>query len=647
MKLILKSMTLVNFKGIKKQSVVFNEDITNITGDNGTGKTTILDAFVWLLFGKDSTDRKDFEVKTLDKNNKVLPKLDHEVEVILMEDNHKVVLKRCFREKWVKPRGAEQAEFKGNETLYYYNDVPLQAKEYSDKIDSIVKESMFKLLTSTTYFNQLHWEKRRACLMQLAGEIDEMEIIGSNKEFLSVISMMEENKVTMDQLKASLSAKKKKLSEELAEIQPRIDEVSKATPEDQDLLEIKARISVINDEIKNIDKGLLDASKLNQDALDFKEKKQNAIFDLKTKINSIRHGIEIDIQKKSNERNASVNKVKNDLRNKRTQMTDIETRVKNNELKITALSDKVVKLREEWNKENEKVIAFNEHEFICPSCKRAFESDDIEKTKTEMTANFNKRKQSTLSALSMDGKSMSGQIKVLSESNVDDANALQLLEKEITNLEKENVDFVNEENNVDAMLLDSLDYRTYSERLKNLESEKDPDMPDNSSLIAEKNKLQKMLDDEKKKLTLVDIIEANKKRILELLQREKFLAQEISSLEKIENSIALYNKAKSEIITKRVNKLFSFVQFKLFNTLINGNEEPCCDTLINGVPYTDANTGSRINAGLEVIRVLNQAYDIYCPVFIDNAEIISKPMPLDSQMIKLTKVEGLDKLKVN
>jgi exonuclease SbcC len=68
MEIFLQSLSLLNFKGIRDLAITFDH-ITNIKGENATGKTSIFDAFTWLLFGKDSTDRKDFEIKTLDNNN--------------------------------------------------------------------------------------------------------------------------------------------------------------------------------------------------------------------------------------------------------------------------------------------------------------------------------------------------------------------------------------------------------------------------------------------------------------------------------------------------------------------------------------------------------------------------------------------------
>src|SRR3990172_12882039 len=100
----LKSLTLTNFKGIRNISIDFNGH-TDISGDNGTGKTTLMDAFIWLLFGKDSTDRKDFEIKTLDADNRAIAKIEHEVSAIMEIDGTPISLKRVLREKWQKKRG--------------------------------------------------------------------------------------------------------------------------------------------------------------------------------------------------------------------------------------------------------------------------------------------------------------------------------------------------------------------------------------------------------------------------------------------------------------------------------------------------------------------------------------------------------------
>ena len=152
MQIILRSMSLVNFKGIRQQNFKFSPFVNIISGDNAVGKTTILDAFLWCLFGKDSHDRKDFEIKTLDSTGQVIERIDHEVTLVLEIDGKNLEVKRAFREKWTKKRGSEESEFTGNETEYYWNEVPVKMADFNSRIAGIIDESLFKLLTNVTYF---------------------------------------------------------------------------------------------------------------------------------------------------------------------------------------------------------------------------------------------------------------------------------------------------------------------------------------------------------------------------------------------------------------------------------------------------------------------------------------------------------------
>lgn len=159
MNIILKAMSLINFKGIRNAEFNFNTTTNNISGDNATGKTTIVNAFLWCLFGKDIEDRKDFEIKTYDKDGVIIPQIDHSVELILDVDFKEITLKRVLSEKWQKKRGSDDLEFTGNETTYFWNEVPLKQSEYQSKIKDLIDEGLFKLLTNVNYFHSLHWEK--------------------------------------------------------------------------------------------------------------------------------------------------------------------------------------------------------------------------------------------------------------------------------------------------------------------------------------------------------------------------------------------------------------------------------------------------------------------------------------------------------
>ena len=167
----IKSLTLLNFKGIRSLTISDFGKETNIFGANGTGKTTIADAFSWLLFGKDANDRQQFEIKTLDPQNNVIPKLEHEVSAVLEVNGEEIHIKRILREKWVKPRGTTETVFQGNETVFYWNDVPLLASDYSAKISKIMDEKVFKMITNPLAFNSLKWQDQRKMLLEIVGGI--------------------------------------------------------------------------------------------------------------------------------------------------------------------------------------------------------------------------------------------------------------------------------------------------------------------------------------------------------------------------------------------------------------------------------------------------------------------------------------------
>ncbi|APM40572.1 AAA family ATPase [Clostridium kluyveri] len=101
--IVLKELHLRSFKGIKELDINFDK-ITNVYGDNATGKTTIFDAFTWLLFNKDSQDISKFDVQPLDENNKVVHMVDTEVEAVLEINGINTVLRKLLKEKWVKPK---------------------------------------------------------------------------------------------------------------------------------------------------------------------------------------------------------------------------------------------------------------------------------------------------------------------------------------------------------------------------------------------------------------------------------------------------------------------------------------------------------------------------------------------------------------
>lgn len=220
MKIILKSLTLKNFKGIKDLQIDFSK-VTNIYGENATGKTTIVDSFMWLLFGKDSKDRKDFDIKTLDPNGEPLHGLEHSVTGVLEIDGSDLKLQRIYKEKWSKPTGKAEQELKSHTTDYYLNDIPVKQKEYNEKINELLNEDIFKLVTSPLYFSNLNWKKQREILLDIIGDVDDETVINYNSKLKKLDGVLKDG---VDNYLKRVKATLQKLKKDQETYPVRIDE---------------------------------------------------------------------------------------------------------------------------------------------------------------------------------------------------------------------------------------------------------------------------------------------------------------------------------------------------------------------------------------------------------------------------------------
>lgn len=113
------------------------------------------------------------------------------------------------------------------------------------------------------------------------------------------------------------------------------------------------------------------------------------------------------------------------------------------------------------------------------------------------------------------------------------------------------------------------------------------------------------------------------------------MAQQIANVEKEQFVIENFIKAKVDALENVVNSKFKFVKFKMFDELINGGVVECCEVLVDGVPYRDCNTASKINAGIDVINELSEYYSVSAPIFLDNRESVTNVIPTKSQLINL------------
>lgn len=630
----LTKLELLNFKGLKSFTINLNGDVV-IRGDNATGKTTVFDSVCWLLFGKDSLDRADFEIKTLD-GGEPIHKVNHEVTgIFTLDEGGTVELKRVYREKYSSPRGGD-ITLTGHTTDYFVDGVPKKEKEYKEIVSSLVDESIFKLITNPLYFNETYsWQNRRKLLLEMCGDIDDISVINSRDDLRRLAELLEGR--TVDDHRKVVAAKKTAINKELDMIPVRIDEAMRNKPE---IASDKAKL--IRD-IETLSAGIDEVEKqkaIIQNGFSSTEK-ESKIRDIKRQLEVQSHKVLSDYHKQKqrlrDEYEASLTKLK---------MVEVDR-------------DRCADRRDELNKEIEresKRIAtlqsefdtFNAQQFnkeSCPTCGQALPDDK----QAALEAEFNTNKSKKL-------EEWKGLIESAVKLKANYEEQQEIMSSKIDSLTTEvsqysdayNVKFKEYEAYSEPNVEDDPVYTDLKAQLFLLEIDDEPgaDTEELTKLDEELSSMKSKkagLETELNKFKLIDDINH---RIFELENQQQKLVAEKDALDEASFLMDEFIKAKVNMLEDVINSRFKLARFKMFNVMINGNIEECCETTYKGVPYRSMNNAARINVGLDIINALTSYYKVNAPVFIDNAEAVTEFVPVNSQTIKLIVDESKPQLTV-
>ena len=623
----LNRLELSNFKKIAKLSIDFTQE-TDIVGTNGVGKSTIFDAYTWLLYGKNSHDQNDFAIKTLDENNQAIHKLEHEVVGTFDVDSEIIEFKRVYREKWVTKRGNDIEELTGHETTFFVNSVPKSKGEYQTAVASMIDENISKIISNPLYFNEkMKWNERREILTAIAGNVDNtdifMEMCSDYNELRDILNAGK----SLDEQKKVIQAQKKKLKEEKETIMPRINEANHNKPEPVDASEIEKQIISLGGELNSIDEQINNRFKSVEKAQEQAKEVQEKRYELNSQLIELQN----EFQKSEKQYAWSIQQKRSELEN------EIKTLELNNRKDFTFeqsaienLKEKNEKLRNQFVEVSNMIFDENCQDKNCPTCKQSL--PDYESKVEELRAAFNVDKLQQLDSIREHGKNNN----VLIEKYANEINKINLASKEYLEQIEQKKTYLQEweksiitERPATTPEIEALKTQIESIVIPTIET------PDVSELKAQKDVINLELDALKSKLTVNDMVKTIKARIAELEAQNKLLAQEIASLEKLEFQIDNFNKAKIELIEKRINSKFALVKWKMFNEQLNGGLEPTCEAIVNGTPFNDLNTAMKCNAGMDVINALNYHFGIFAPVFIDQRESIVTLIKTECQVINL------------
>jgi DNA repair exonuclease SbcCD ATPase subunit len=635
----LKKLEIVNFKGLRSTTIDFDGKETIISGDNGTGKTTIQDAFLWCLFGKDHTGRADtnFSIKTWQENHEIILHQDHEVTATLLVNGNEVTLKRCLREKWGIGKNADK--LMNNFTEYYKNNVKLETKKaYDTEVSSIIPEEIFKMITSPTYFPSLPGESQKALLISMAGSVSDDEIASKNDEFIELLRKL--NGTPIVQFKKEIAAKKRAINEELAGIPGRIDEVNRSMPESEDWQALDNELTAKQNKLSEIEKQIADKSNVIKAEYERKSGIQKQIGDKKIQRANLESSIRAKAADANNVGRQTINDLEYKIKSQERDKNRSEYEVKSIDSQISSLNKQIDAMRTVYRSEYSKELTYPDGSFICPTCKRPLEPEDIEEKQAEMLKNFNLEKSNKLKTIQEKGKKLNDDIQRLQKEK--DNNLLQIQNDENTILSLQEQKKFQEDNlpvvqNADNLISADQRWITLGNEIAELENQLNivQTPKDENELNVGKKIINDAIDDLKAKIAKKDQIVRANKRIQELNDQMDKANQELAELEHMECTLTAFQKAKDAELTKRINGMFQLVSFTFTSEQLNGNDKINCTMWVNNAPYADANSAGKINAGLDIINAICKNKDITAPIFIVNRETTNALIPTLSQIINL------------
>lgn len=676
MKLKIRSLHMENFKGIKSLDVNFSNK-TSIKGQNATGKTTIFDAFTWLLFNKNSAGEEKFNVRPLDKDGHRIDNAEIKVVAVLDVDGKEMELSKIQKQNWVKKRGTDTVTLQGNVNSFEIDGYPKSEADFKAYVSGLAQsEDMFKMLTNPQYFSSLKWKDQRDILMRLATDVSDVELAQTDAKYAPLLGELEKAPST-DDIRAKFSKALSGWKKKQAEIPVRIDEAEKSKI-DVDVAEQELAKADLTRRIAECDKKIENAGST---LGDLRSKEMQLQFDM----SGIAQTMNRELYNRRSNIDADLCGCKNEMDHFKATISLKEKQIADNAKAIADADAERKKLGEQYNSEKAKAFdetpylfdeskwIFDESTTVCSLCGQKLPADKIEQLKADFEerqtkakedakrklndskSDFITQKESNLEEIKAYGFAKKNLIEELTKKNAD-------LQMEIDSLKKQEQGTLTNKEELCKLLSEIPEEADYSqnEEYVKLKAEHDKILADIAKLEsegadkvvtdlkAEKADLQAQLDEVNKVIAQAANNVAIDDRIETLRDEQKEIGQKVADQEQMLYLLEEFIRFKLNKVSESINSHFKTVNFKLFEMQLNGGMKDCCECTVNGVPYSALNSGHRIVAGLDIIRSLSELYGVSVPIFVDNAESLNEfNVPdMDAQLILLS-VSADKQLKVD
>lgn len=645
-KIEFNKLIIKNFRNIKELEIDFNSNTTEIIGENGLGKTNTLSAITWCLFGKNIDDNKQFAISPIIngvEDNSLLTT----VKMVL---NGTYVVERSYKDRKTSLRTGWIID--GKENL-----VNITQTNYSKELEEqLVNEETFKSLSNITYVPNLNWKDLKKLIFDLIGDIKDDEVLIRDN-----FTLIEQyvRKFGIEQAQKLLKETDTQLKDDIKRLETEYQTL-KATKEKYVADETENQKLVARKE--EIEKQLYDyetnIKALQEKILEYNNK-QTEIERLKLELNRLNNQLiycknaisEYDDLYKQNSFNAELLREK-EVKEKQYEIDDLERQIQQNDTIIVEQQKELERIKEQGNNLKQKEIKIENE--TCSTCGQRLPEEKIQET-------LNKLKEQQISQLQeLKNKydSLQASAKLLEEKKEklieEQKNCIKQLE-EIKNKGYEVIDETEKQKKIRILKEEKeLEVKELESKFNSLSSEINAKTLEFNSLekpvIVEDDNLPLKLELNEINDKLATTITLNKlNEDVESALKELNSKKGMMSLNKEKiNEVIKFNNVKADLLQKKVRSYFEIVNFRTKEFTIDGQEvETFKITNSDGVEFKEVNTAQKIQLGLDLLKGIMKAKEIYTPVIIDGVEVLTSDLKNDvSQLIITRAIKGINKLEV-
>lgn len=618
----IKKLSIENWRAQNK-SIDFFGNITEIKGRNESGKSSVMNAFLWLLTGYDEEDRLNYNLFDNTVEQTYENAVPASVEAVLDIDGYEYTFKKSAKQGWSRPRGKSEYERKGTDDYTFYTDgIEVSATQYKSQIESLLAPiDKLKIMLNLRYFLMLDWKDMRKQLEAMVGEIESSDFKGDYSVILQDLI-----KHTPDELKSLYKSKMKPMKASIEGLPKAIETMQNNLPDLTEVEEARKAIDEAKQQIADIDAKIVGAGDFAKHYID----KRNAELAEISKLKEDYANCEAAYNSNFDE---EVLKITKEIRDVDSYNSDVEKANKkaesdkeNAKKELEYMTDLLSSLRKrheeltEQNKECKARVFTGEK---CAYCGQELPEDKLE----EARKRFNEQKEKDHAYIVSQGKSnkeyLERTLKCIENLKAEIEKPLELQEKKSkAELETKLADLRASFAPYNKTTVGAAKIAVIEEKQANLTV---IPQQDNEALLNMKRGLLDEIEANSKKLGLKDEYDKQVEKIKALQEDLKNNSIELAKLEGKLAKVKEYEEEKAKIISDRVNGKFEYVQIEMSETNKSGDIIPACVVKDNkGVNALVTNNASRVLCGIDIAIAFQNFYGLSLPLFIDDYELFSE-----------------------